>query len=500
MSYYSNKYKQYGGDMHSDYVEFAPSLVGLVIGKRGVTIKALQCVSGIRSISVDSDSVPARATITGSNAAVSEVKERILALIALAPIFSILVVEEATSTNDHLTFCPITATVHCEEQKFFVMNKIESQTDDEEDFGLMRRMDLSPSQNHAYSYLDSRKILEDLSSKLGELDSFDKSNVKHKFTVHLGKILFRRDVIQRIPVYQLPSLIRSSQFSNHLSSDTMRVNNLRKVLGDLGFIHVQTKKGVAIHLVDVTTGKKSNLQLNNPKENSHEDTLAADEHVIRVFQSKNYFQVLQINEKSAVNAVDVKKAYRKLSLLVHPDKNSNNHAKRAFQVVSDAYQALSTASGVGMHFRLSQASEFPPLFTKEELEQVLSTTHSLLPSVRKYIQEPKREGFMYYFTPKPQNFDMRVAIRSEINEPVDKPFLQALSQAWDQHESNLGDNSHQFIQVGASEKKQIHLIRYKETESWVNENVVVKIVKVSVAVHGWDPEGGRIVRREDFVF
>lgn len=55
----------------------------------------------------------------------------------------------------------------------------------------------------------------------------------------------------------------------------------------------------------------------------------------------DYYRVLEIT-KSATNS-DIKKAYRKLALKWHPDKNPDNQeeANRKFKEISEAYEVLS---------------------------------------------------------------------------------------------------------------------------------------------------------------
>lgn len=54
----------------------------------------------------------------------------------------------------------------------------------------------------------------------------------------------------------------------------------------------------------------------------------------------NPFEVLQVEPETAVE--EVKKKYRRLSILVHPDKNQDDpdRAQQAFEVVNKAWRTL----------------------------------------------------------------------------------------------------------------------------------------------------------------
>lgn len=61
--------------------------------------------------------------------------------------------------------------------------------------------------------------------------------------------------------------------------------------------------------------------------------------VRQIKKKKDYYEILGLEKTCSVE--DVRKAYRKLSLKVHPDKNKAPGAEEAFKAVSKAFQCLS---------------------------------------------------------------------------------------------------------------------------------------------------------------
>lgn len=55
----------------------------------------------------------------------------------------------------------------------------------------------------------------------------------------------------------------------------------------------------------------------------------------------DYYKILEVNRSASV--ADIKKAYRRLALKWHPDKNPDNQdeATKKFKEISEAYEVLS---------------------------------------------------------------------------------------------------------------------------------------------------------------
>lgn len=62
---------------------------------------------------------------------------------------------------------------------------------------------------------------------------------------------------------------------------------------------------------------------------------------VRKCSATAFYEILGLEAtRSTCTESDIKKAYRKLSLLTHPDKNGHEHADEAFKMVSRAFGVL----------------------------------------------------------------------------------------------------------------------------------------------------------------
>ena len=59
----------------------------------------------------------------------------------------------------------------------------------------------------------------------------------------------------------------------------------------------------------------------------------------KILQKKDYYDILGVAKDSSDD--EIKKAYRKLALKLHPDKNRAPQATEAFKKVSSAFACLS---------------------------------------------------------------------------------------------------------------------------------------------------------------
>lgn len=71
-------------------------------------------------------------------------------------------------------------------------------------------------------------------------------------------------------------------------------------------------------------------------------TIIREEKLI-IMAEVNYYDILELPKNSS--DADIKKAYRKLAMKWHPDKNPNNaeEAAKKFQEIGEAYDVLSDA-------------------------------------------------------------------------------------------------------------------------------------------------------------
>lgn len=83
--------------------------------------------------------------------------------------------------------------------------------------------------------------------------------------------------------------------------------------------------------------------------------------------AEDYYQVLGVDKKASAD--DIKKAYRKLALKWHPDKNPNNKsaAEEKFKKISEAYAVLSDAEKRQQYDQFGSADQFRQQYSQEDI-------------------------------------------------------------------------------------------------------------------------------------
>ena len=74
---------------------------------------------------------------------------------------------------------------------------------------------------------------------------------------------------------------------------------------------------------------------------------------------KDYYQILNVSQDAS--AEDIKKAFRRLALLHHPDRNPENikSAEAKFKEINEAYEVLSDEHRRWQYNRLTSLSSYP---------------------------------------------------------------------------------------------------------------------------------------------
>lgn len=82
--------------------------------------------------------------------------------------------------------------------------------------------------------------------------------------------------------------------------------------------------------------------------------------------AEDYYQVLGIDKKAS--AEEIKKAYRKLAVKWHPDKNPNNKAaEEKFKKISEAYAVLSDSEKRQNYDNFGSADQFRQQYSQEDI-------------------------------------------------------------------------------------------------------------------------------------
>ena len=104
---------------------------------------------------------------------------------------------------------------------------------------------------------------------------------------------------------------------------------------------------------------------------------------------KNYYEILEIDKNSTQE--DIKKSYRKLSLLHHPDKNGNSQESiNKIQDINEAYEVLSNQEKKMMYDNKQNGMIFPP-----GMDDIPVDLHNLFSNI--FSQDNEFNSFRVFF-------------------------------------------------------------------------------------------------------
>ena len=84
--------------------------------------------------------------------------------------------------------------------------------------------------------------------------------------------------------------------------------------------------------------EKEKEESEKKEENNENQKNAEDEACEKIINNKDYYDILGITKQTSND--DIKKAYKKLAIKFHPDKNKSPKAEEAFKKIATAYQTL----------------------------------------------------------------------------------------------------------------------------------------------------------------
>ena len=104
---------------------------------------------------------------------------------------------------------------------------------------------------------------------------------------------------------------------------------------------------------------------------------------------KNYYEILEIDKHATQE--DIKKSYRKLSLLHHPDKNGNSQESiNKIQDINEAYEVLSNQEKKMMYDNKQNGMIFPP-----GMDDIPVDLHNLFSNI--FSQDNEFNSFRVFF-------------------------------------------------------------------------------------------------------
>ncbi|KAJ8600800.1 hypothetical protein CTAYLR_009999 [Chrysophaeum taylorii] len=351
-------------------VDIPDGAVGLFVGKKFRNVKELQQSDGIRFLRVDFNE--SRVEVVGTNAGIEKVRRRVDMAANIAANASCYFPQTTMTVFDHdakasvrferVSLPGLAAQFDPDRTYHRLVSSSSSENDDDDGLEDCRISAEDSGVEHPYVGFDSREVDQFFGRVVRDaLDVLASGRVLPLLYVKFGKTLlssvptaalesgaFRAAELRKLPLGSSKNAARP-EFNGLFRASTKE--KLVELIAKNDYEHVSTRREVRISCErDDETKKKYNITYveKPPRDDDDDDDekdlssaeLAASAALRQVARAKTYFDVLGVGAEATDR--DVRIAFRKLALQVHPEKNKHPAAEDAFQVLSAAFEELQT--------------------------------------------------------------------------------------------------------------------------------------------------------------
>lgn len=114
-------------------------------------------------------------------------------------------------------------------------------------------------------------------------------------------------------------------------------------------------------------GSSTKSNYSNGNSNGSTTYLSEEVECEKIINNKNYYDLLKVTKKSSIQ--EIKKAYKKLAIKFHPDKNKCSKSEEAFKKIATAYQTLSDPEKKTMFDKYGTEEEYREKYYQAHQQQ-----------------------------------------------------------------------------------------------------------------------------------
>ena len=464
---------------HIEYVDVPKSACGLIVGKGGRNVKELKQMPGIQNISVDFD--VGNVTIIGNAAGIAAAKQRIHQAVVLA-------------VNSDGYFPDTTLT--CLVLGNYLAIKFQRLSTEREYVVRTEQLD----GNRQYFLLDSLEVI--LAGSMYKLALTQRDNPVDKVDLVAGfdpskympfydeairtslcdllndsvcasiGVNFGKTFLSSVPVEKqgrsltLEELNEIGYGRHGLRPEFVRNFTIDKRASLLRAIEeeyeeLSTGKFVVVHCVSQKNKKRFNIKLrvqdNNANANPSSNVIKS------IATAETYFSVLGIQPNAALRQIKI--AFRRKALEVHPDKNPDMLAEKAMKVVNEAWECLKDDIKRASYARLPSPRQRPQNNFKYSTAMV-----EPFPEVESFQSVGRKIALCTILKTAIQS-EFRTTIETAKDEAVEQSMLRKLQCARDERSN---DGKMRFPN-GTDDWLIVETIRYSKRVSLTNGTFILTL-------------------------